>query len=102
MARLFCHDHPETFVVETEIVDARPGRVLLAQSPFYPGGGGQLADRGVLRWSGGISTVSGFEPGDGGFWHLLDDGAAEVSGPVEAAVDPGFRRMMAGPQHAHQ
>lgn len=94
MTRSFYHQHPDTLTLEAEVVDSRPGRVLLLQSPFYPGGGGQLADRGVLRWSGGISTVSGFEPGDGGFWHLLDDGAAEVSGPVEAAVDRHFRRMM--------
>src|SRR5258708_13339581 len=49
MARLFCHDHPETLVGETDIVDARPGRVLLAQSPFYPRGGGQLIQRRLLR-----------------------------------------------------
>ena len=48
MARSFYHEHPDTLVVETEIADAQPGRVLLAQSPFYPGGGGQVADRDVV------------------------------------------------------
>src|SRR5438105_13761140 len=35
MSRYFCHDHP----------DARPGAVVLEQSPLHPGGGGQLAFR---------------------------------------------------------
>ena len=53
MSRYFCHEHPDVLVVETRVVEARPGAVLLAESPFHPGGGGQLADRGLLRWSGG-------------------------------------------------
>src|SRR5207253_4961226 len=61
MARSFYHEHPDTLVVETEIVDAQPGRALLAQSPFYPGGGGQVADRGLVRAAGGEFSVAGFE-----------------------------------------
>jgi misacylated tRNA(Ala) deacylase len=90
---LFCHEQPETLTVETEIADARPGKVVLAVSPFYPGGGGQLADRGVIRWNGGEAKVIGFEHSAGKLWHLLD-GQAELTGSVEAAVDPGFRRIM--------
>jgi misacylated tRNA(Ala) deacylase len=90
---LFCHDHPETRTLETEVLDARPGRVMLAQSPFYTGGGGQPADRGVLRHQGGQVAVTGFESVDGETWHLLDR-PVELAGTVEAAVDPAFRRMM--------
>ncbi len=90
---LFCHDQPETLTVETEIAEARPGKVALVQSPFYPGGGGQLADRGVVRWTGGEAKVTGFEISAGRVWHLLDT-QAEIGGTVEAAVDPDFRHMM--------
>ena len=90
---LYCHDHPETLTLETDVADARPGKVALVQSPFYPGGGGQLADRGVIRWSGGDARVTGFELSAGKLWHVLDT-QAEVTGRIEAAVDPGFRRKM--------
>ncbi|MFT4066906.1 alanyl-tRNA editing protein [Paraburkholderia sp.] len=93
-ARAFYHANPETLVIETQVVDARPGRVLLAESPFYPGGGGQLADRGVLRHNGGEAAVTGFETVDGRLWTLLDDPAAELAETVQAAVDPSFRQMM--------
>ena len=94
MARSFYHEHPDSLVVETEIADAQPGRVLLAQSPFYPGGGGQVADRGLLRATGGEFAVAGFESVGGKLWHLLDDSAALLTGTVQAVVDPVFRQMM--------
>lgn len=93
MAHLYCHDHPETMTLETAVLDARPGRVVLAESPFYPGGGGQPADPGVLRWAGGEAKVVGFESSGGRLWHVLD-APVEPSGAVEAAVDPAFRRIM--------
>ena len=94
MPHFFCHDHPESLIVETTVLDARPGKVLLAQSPFYPGGGGQPPDRGVLRWQSGEASVTGFEyADDGGLWHLLAS-PLEPSGTVETAVDPDFRRTM--------
>jgi len=91
--RAFYHDHPDTFTVETHVIDARPGRVLLATSPFFPGGGGQLPDRGALAWTRGETAVLGFESIDGRIWHLL--GAdVELSGSVEARVEPRFRQLM--------
>jgi misacylated tRNA(Ala) deacylase len=93
MAHLYCHEHPDTLVLASEVVDSRPGKVALAQSPFYPGGGGQPADQGVLRWSGGDARIVDFEYSGGTLWHVLD-GGAEIEGTVEAAVDPGFRRIM--------
>ena len=94
MAHLFCHEHPEVLDLETDILEARPGRVVLAQSPFYPGGGGQPPDRGRLRWAGGEAAVAGFAEEAGRLWHLLGDADAEPRGAVEAAVDPAFRRTM--------
>ncbi|HTR85568.1 MAG TPA: alanyl-tRNA editing protein [Reyranella sp.] len=90
---LYCHEHPEALSLETTVAEAQPGRVVLAQSPFYPGGGGQLADRGSIHWNGGKAKVTGFDVSDGKLWHLLDI-QTELSGAVEAAVDPDFRRKM--------
>lgn len=93
MSRYFCHERPEVLTLETRIVDARPGAVVLERTPFHPGGGGQLADRGVLRWQGGEARISGFESSGDRLWHRLAE-PVDVSGEVEAAVDPAFRAMM--------
>ena len=92
MSRYFCHDHPDVLTLETQVVDARPGAIVLAQSPFHPGGGGQLADRGRLAWSTGEVAVTGFETIDGRVWHLLAD-AVEPAGVVRVAIDQEFRAL---------
>ncbi len=94
MAKHFCLEHPEVFVHETQVVDARPGRVLLGETPFYPGGGGQLPDRGMLNWSGGEIAVAGFEAEGDRIWHLLAEPVVLPAGAVEARVDGAFRQLM--------
>jgi len=93
VSRYFCHEHPEVLTVATHVIDARPGAALLGETPFHPGGGGQLADRGVLRWSGGELTVVGMEASGGRLWHVLA-APVEIAGAVEAAVDLAFRNLM--------
>lgn len=93
MSRYFCHEHPEVLILETRIVDSRRGAVVVEQTPFHPGGGGQLPDRGVLRWSDGEVAVVGFESSGGQLWHVLA-GPIEMSGAVQASVDPRFRALM--------
>lgn len=91
--RLFCQDHPEALALEARVVDARPGAVLLDASPFFPGGGGQLADRGGIAWHGGKVAVTGFTADKDGLWHVIDT-PEELFGPVHVAIDRGFRREM--------
>lgn len=92
MSRAFYHLHSDTLVVPTRIVDARPGRVRLDASPFYPGGGGQMADRGLIRSSQGDHKIERFEEAGGQMWVVLS-GSVELSGDAEAVVDAEFRLM---------
>lgn len=94
MARYFCLDHPDVLTLASEVLDARPGRAVLAESPFYPGGGGQLPDRGTLAWSGGEVAISGFESEGGRLWHLLAEPLEMPPAPVVARVDAPFRQLM--------
>ncbi|MCC8962654.1 alanyl-tRNA editing protein [Bradyrhizobium sp. Pear76] len=93
MSRAFTHDHPDILQLETDAIDARPGAILLEHSPFFPGGGGQLADRGTLKWSGGELPVTGLERDERGLWHMVP-GESLISGKVMLEVEPTFRAMM--------
>jgi misacylated tRNA(Ala) deacylase len=88
-----CHEEPALLEFEAAVVDARPGAVALSRSAFYPGGGGQLPDRGVLRWAGGEVRVERLEAQGDVLWHVL---AAPVvlEGTVLGVVDAEFRRRM--------
>ena len=90
MSPYFCHEHPELLTLETRVLDARPGAVVLEASPFHPGGGGQLADRGRLAWHDGEARVIGFETTAERVWHLLD-APVEPIGTVQVTVDADFR-----------
>ncbi|MGJ4960541.1 alanyl-tRNA editing protein [Bradyrhizobium sp. HKCCYLRH3061] len=93
LPRPFAVDHPDLLELDITALDARPGAVLLARSPFYPGGGGQLPDRGTIAWNGIVRDVVGFEPTAAGIWHLIGDDAIP-DGVIELQVDPAFRQRM--------
>jgi misacylated tRNA(Ala) deacylase len=94
MARYLCHDEPDLLAFEADVVDARPGMVLLSRSAFYPGGGGQLPDRGAIEWPHGVVAVTGFEEHDARLWITLAE-PVELHGSVLGRVDQEFRHMMA-------
>ncbi len=55
-------------------VDPDAGRIALDRTVFYPGGGGQPADRGLLVWGDGRAEVTRVGQADGLVWHELDGG----------------------------
>ncbi|MEX2448382.1 MAG: alanine--tRNA ligase [Solirubrobacterales bacterium] len=70
-----------TGVAAAESDDGR-ALVKLEESPFYAEGGGQIADSGIVRWSGGEGRVVDV-------YRLGDDQALEIepgSGTIEAGV----------------
>ncbi|TDE34986.1 alanyl-tRNA editing protein [Actinomadura sp. 6K520] len=49
---------------EAVVLDAGPEGIVLDRSAFYPGGGGQPPDHGVLLWQGVQTRVAGVRKGD--------------------------------------
>lgn len=96
MSRYLCHTQPDCFNFEADVIARRPNAVLLDRSFFYPGGGGQLADRGTLQWNGGQVKISRVEMEGGNAWHCFDEAdiGAIPAETVTAGVDPDFRSMM--------
>lgn len=79
MSIYFCHEHPDRHELTTTVTQVRDGAVAVAVSPFHPGGGGQVSDRGALSASSGEFAVHGIEVVDGTWWHLLDGPVATGS-----------------------
>jgi len=77
----------ERLQAETSVAATRPlgddGAVLvkLEESPFYPEGGGQVSDSGIVAWDGGEATVDDV-------YRLGDDQVVRVSGN---ALEEGTR-----------
>jgi misacylated tRNA(Ala) deacylase len=49
---------------EAVVLDSGPEGIVLDRSAFYPGGGGQPADLGVLLWQGVQTHIAGVRKGD--------------------------------------
>jgi len=60
---------------ESKVVQAGDNGVVLEQSAFYPGGGGQPCDRGILTANDNTWNVVKLARRDGAIWHLLEGNA---------------------------
>jgi misacylated tRNA(Ala) deacylase len=81
------------YELEANVIDARPGVVLLDRSPVFPGGGGQLLDRALIVSSIGETNVESAIVEEKGTWHVLNQPVI-LNGKVLVKVDRDFREMM--------
>ena len=88
------HEHPDVLEFDTEIVDSRPGAVVLARSLLHPGGGGQVSDRAQLAFANGVAEIVDVAHESGRYWHILGT-PIEASGAVHVAVDAAHRLRVA-------
>jgi misacylated tRNA(Ala) deacylase len=94
MAIYLCHEQPLLHEHDADVVDVRPGAVVLSRSALHPGGGGQVSDRGTIEWSTGTAEVVGVEVDGERWWHLLDRDVSP-SGTVHVTVDAQQRHRVA-------
>ena len=89
---LFATDaYRRSFDATIEAVDREGGRVALARTAFYPGGGGQPHDLGTLDWGAGPTAVTRVKREAGRIWHWL--AAPELPGEgVEVAGELDWDR----------
>ena len=70
--------------------------LALDRTAFYPGGGGQMADRGVMRCDSQERVITTLHKDENGVvWHTLDGPLPPVGAEVEGLLDWELRyRMM--------
>lgn len=67
--------------------DTEQGRVLLDRTVFYPGGGGQPHDTGILRTGDDRLVVTRITQEGDGIWHWLEGGMPGEGTSVRGEVD---------------
>ncbi len=76
----------KTFTATITAVDETAHALLLDRTAFYPGGGGQPYDLGLLRFSGQEAALERTRKGPEGIWHVL---AAGTTLPVPGTAVQG-------------
>ena len=76
------------------LTEGQEGIAVFEKTPFYAEAGGQLGDRGRLRWSGGEAEVVDVQKEKGVTFHLLKvtGGGLAVGDSVNAEVDSAWRK----------
>jgi misacylated tRNA(Ala) deacylase len=74
------------------VLDAGPDGIVLDRSAFYPGGGGQPPDHGVLLWGGVQTRIAGARKGDEIYLLPLDDDPVPPPGTVVRGAVEDARR----------
>jgi Ser-tRNA(Ala) deacylase AlaX len=88
---LFLHDsYLRAFDATVTVVDG--ARVAVDQTAFYPGGGGQPADTGVLRWEESAAQVIDVRKDGDTVWHTVEGPSPLVGAAVRGELD--WRRRL--------
>jgi misacylated tRNA(Ala) deacylase len=85
-----------SFEARVAEVDVAQRLVALDRTAFYPGGGGQPWDTGVLRWHDGAADVARTRRAEGRIWHEIaaDQPLPDPGGQVEGTLDWERRHML--------
>jgi misacylated tRNA(Ala) deacylase len=98
LTRLLYHDDSYLSTFDAEVVAVEDTALALDATAFFPGGGGQMADRGALLFDGLRLPLAGLEKHDDVVWHRVGEGTGPlpaVGQRVTGELDWGFRyRMM--------
>ena len=91
--------HADSYIrkFNARVLGHRENAVALDCTAFFPGGGGQMADQGVIRCEGQECTITKSFKDEGGtaIWHELNGPLPAVGAEVEGELDWEFRyRMM--------
>ncbi|WP_420403572.1 alanyl-tRNA editing protein [Nisaea sp.] len=72
-----------------KVLAAGPEGVVLDRTVFYPTGGGQPGDAGIMKTAAGEAVIADTVKGEGGILHVLEDSAAlpGVGDEVEVSLD---------------
>jgi misacylated tRNA(Ala) deacylase len=75
------------FAANVLAVDLDQRAIVLDKTAFYPGGGGQPADQGLVNYSGISSELKKIFRKDAAIWHVLSEELPEMDQTVQGVVD---------------
>ena len=87
MTEILCYEDSYLRDFDARVAGVTESGVVLDRTAFYPGGGGQPSDTGVLTAGGTEHTVTGVSREDGEYVHRIDGPLPAVGEEVHGAID---------------
>lgn len=79
---------------EATVVDVGELGIALDRTAFFPGGGGQVADKGVIFWEGAEYPLKGLKKQGETVWHKVDGPFPPKGAKVKGVLDWEHRYQM--------
>ena len=95
--KLLYHENSFTYECTAKVVAVEGDEIALDATVFYPGGGGQMADRGVISWDDSChqaNVIALNKRSNDVVWHTLDCIPPSVGTEVVGTIDWDFRYQM--------
>jgi misacylated tRNA(Ala) deacylase len=94
--KLLYHENSFTYECTAKVVAVEGDEIALDATVFFPGGGGQMPDRGTISWNNrrNEGTVIALNKRDDVVWHTLDCLPPLVGTEVVGTIDWDFRYQM--------
>jgi misacylated tRNA(Ala) deacylase len=94
--KLLYHENSFTFECSAIVVAVEGDEIALDATVFFPGGGGQMPDRGIITWDnrGQEGSVIALNKRDDVVWHTLDRLPPAVGTEVVCTIEWDFRYQM--------
>jgi len=94
--KLLYHENSFTFECSARVVAVEGDEIALDATVFFPGGGGQMPDRGIITWDnrGQEGSVIALNKREDVVWHTLDRLPPPVGTEVVCTIDWDFRYQM--------
>ena len=87
MTEILCYSDGYLKEFDAKVIDSTPKGVVLDRTAFYPGGGGQPSDSGLLKAGNAEFRVTKLSRADGMLVHEIDGDAPDVGVDVHGEID---------------
>ena len=94
--KLLYHENSFTYECSARVVAVEGDEIALDATVFFPGGGGQMPDRGTITWDNRQQegSVIALNKRDDVVWHTLDRLPPPIGTEIVGTIDWEFRYQM--------
>ena len=94
--KLLYHENSFTYECSAKVVAVDGDEIALDATVFFPGGGGQMPDRGTITWDNRQqeASVIALNKRDDVVWHTLDRLPPPIGTEIVGTIDWEFRYQM--------
>ncbi|MDP6050651.1 MAG: alanyl-tRNA editing protein [SAR202 cluster bacterium] len=87
MTEVLCYEDSYLQEFEGTVTDVTDSGVVLDRTSFYPGGGGQPCDTGIIEWDGESSQIYQVSRSEGKLVHKVNGPIPDLGNSVKGKID---------------